>query len=175
MTIEKTINEFYTYNIKLIDQEKELLIYFAGNGDLYMSITNGERLEEYANDYRFVDITKEDEELYQIFDNLYNSIKTKSNGEDNNIISKNETISWISDEGKEEVEDSLNIFKYEDYYKLLFFRNNLHGEYPVRRKNSRKIDIRFSTSGSRYKDFVSYFIRMYDELQKIEKKKVYKK
>jgi hypothetical protein len=179
MKLIRTLNNFNYYDIKLVeekDDEKDnhLLIYLSYNEDLYMSISNNERLDSDEDGYRWIDINKDDTDIYNIFDRLYNSVLEKSKlnkdilDEDNNIV-------WTSDEGRKEVEDSLIIFRYDDFYRLLFHRNNKHKEKCSRRKSSRSIDIRFSTSGSRYKEFVSSFLTMYRELNEIEKPKVYKK
>lgn len=175
----KTLNDYNTYDIKLIEEKEnapdnELSIQKSCNGDLYMSITNKVALDPLINEYRWIDIKKDDIDIYNIFDKLHNDILEKSElnkdilDEDNNII-------WISDEGTKETEDRFIIFKYDDYYRLLFFRNNKHEEDCYRRKNSRSIVIRFSASGSRYKEFISSFMTMYRELIDIEKPKIYKK
>ena len=161
MKIEKIKNDFNTYDIKLIDKEKELKIFFAQNYDLYMSASNGKRLNDTDDDFISIDVCKRDEELYSIFDLFYKSIILKNE----NAIEKLENrknIVWTSDDGVREAEDSIIIFKYDDYYKLLFFRNNRYDPaINARRKSSRNIDIRFSTSGSRNKEFISCFLDLY--------------
>ena len=175
MKIVKVLNEFNNYDIKLSEEtsNRELSIMLIGNGDLYMSITNGYKLKENTDDQRWIRIKKQDTDIYNAFDNLYNSIKEKD--ADKNIIDKNGNIIWVSDEGKEVIEDSMMIIKFRDYYSLIFYRNNKYDESCDKRKRSRNIDIRFSASDSRYKEYVSCFMNLYQELKSIEKPKIYKK
>ena len=173
MKITKVENDLVTY-IELKEDLNKLTIY-PSNNDLYMSITDGRRLEKYSDDFRFMDICKRDDDIYNAFNNLYNGIMLKSKGTNTNLIGEDNSIVWISDGEKEESEDILMIFKQEDFYRLLFVRNNNHKERLKKRKSSQSIDIKFSTTDSRYKDFVGYFINVYNELQNIEKSKIYKK
>ena len=78
MKILKTVNEFNYCDIKLKEDEKELLISLSGNGDLYMSMTEGRRLSKTFNDYVMLDINKKDEDIYNVFDNLYYGIMSKN-------------------------------------------------------------------------------------------------
>lgn len=175
MKLHKAVNEFNFCDIKLIEEEKELLIYLAGNNDLYMSMTEGRRLSRLDDDTIVFDITKRDEEIYSVFDKLYNGIMDKSKIHETDIVDRYNNIEWISDEGREDEEDSLSIIKHNDYYRLLFIRNNQNNRFDTRRKSSRYIAIRFSTSGSRYKDYVGFFTTLYSELHNIQEEKVYRK
>lgn len=174
MEITKIKNDFNTQNIKLKEDNTELTVFLSGNGDLYMSITNGERLEKMFNDYRWIDIRQEDEDIYNVFDNLYENIIEK-NVIENNIVDEDGNIIWTSDNGIKEQEDNIIIFKYDDYYRLEFVRNNMHDAYETKRKPSRRIEIRFAISGSRYKEYIGCFLNMYKELGNIEKRKLLRK
>ena len=172
----KTKNEHDTYDIELIDKDKKLSITLANDGDLYMSITNEKGLTSYANDYRFIDIEKyNNEEIYNAFDNLYNDIILKSETIENDIVDNYKSITWFSDGEEKDLEDALIIYKKEDYYRLIFFRNNINENNYIKIKDSKSINIRFSTRESKNKEFLSSFINMYNELKDIEKQKVYKK
>lgn len=175
MKIFKTVNAFNFCDIKLKEDEKELLISLSGNGDLYMSMTEGRRLSKTFNDYIMFDINKKDEDIYNVFNNLYYGIMEKNGIHKTDLVDKDNNITWVSDEGRLEDEDSLTIIKYNDNYRLLFLRNNDNNRYDTRRKSSRKVDIRFSTSGSRYKDYTSFFMVLYSELHNIEERKVLRK
>ena len=172
MKIFKTVNEFNFCDIKLKEDEKELLIYLAGNGDLYMSMTEGRRLSKMFDDYIMFDIKKTDEDIYKVFDSLFTGVMEKNKVHETDLIDEHNNIVWVSDEGRLEDEDSLSIIKHHDYYRLLFLRNNSHDRYDTRRKSSRKVDIRFSNSGSRYKDYTSFFMVLYTELHNIQERKV---
>lgn len=175
MKIYKTVNEFNYCDIKLKEDEKELSIFLAGNGDLYMSMTEKRRLGKMFNDYIMFDIKKTDEDIYNVFDILYKSIMEKNEKYKTELIDKYNNIEWVSDEGRIDDEDSLTIIKHNNYYRLIFLRNNENNRHDTRRKNSREVVIRFSSSGSRYKDYVGYFMVLYSELHNIEERKVYKK
>ena len=124
MKIIKTVNEFNYCDIKLKEDEKELLILLSNNGDLYMSMTEGRRLSKVFNDYVMFDISKKDEDIYSVFDNLYYGIMERNENYRTDLVDKDNNIIWVSDEGRLEDEDSLTIIKSNDHYRLLFLRNN---------------------------------------------------
>lgn len=176
MEFKKSKNSFGWYDIKLTDNEKELSIYYSPNFDLYMSATNGQRLKTDDDDYIYFDIYKKDYRIYQAIDNLYRNVYQKAKKEKIKLLDEDNNIIWVSDSGRLETEDSLLIYKYDECYRLLFFRNNNYDrKFGNKHKNARKIDIRFGNSGSRYKGYVAFFMNMHGELQNIENPKVYKK
>ncbi len=168
MDLIKKETEYNTYEIKITDEQNELLISMVPNGDLYMALSNGETLNEgFLNDYRWIDITKQNNEIYKAFDNLYYGLL--NNRETNSsVFDEDDNIVWVSDDGIERLEDALIITQYEDYYHLLFVRNNEYDENYCKRKSSKKIVIRFSGSGSRYKESISSFMALYQELCNIK-------
>lgn len=73
MKVVKSYNEFGYKKIILIDANKELLFTYGGNGDLYWILKNKD------SDYReqrhdFFVITKENYQVYSIFEELFNNI-----------------------------------------------------------------------------------------------------
>ena len=145
MEITKTRDELGSNIVVLTEDTKKLTMYMAGNGDLYMEMTDGIRLNKDLNDWRYLDIFK-NPKLQDI----------------------NNSIVWVSDDGLEKEEDRLIINDYGEIYRLSFIRNN-----PIektKRKPSRSIVIRFATSGSRYSDSVPSVIDMYHKLIEIAKK-----
>lgn len=148
-----------------------------------MTISNEEILSNDKNITVFFDITKENYEIYLIFDSLYKDIisgnvfgidspysecvdYTKTD-EYKNLVDKDFNINWISDEGLSDVEDKLKISVVNnDTYRLTFSRNNTPIRYGL--KNTFGMSIRVRNSGSRYYPFNCVFMRMYYNLQNID-------
>ncbi len=172
MELKKTKTEYDTYDIRLSNGDNNLELSISPNGDLYMALGNNEELNEgYFNDYRWIDIPKEDYLVYNAFNNLYNSVKDNLD-----LIDEDDNIVWTSDDGIEDMEDTMIIMQFPEYYHLLFIRNNSYGvECSYKHKSSKKIVIRFCTSGSRHKESISSFMNMYQELSCIKEDLVLKR
>ena len=116
MKFKKIYNEHVKcYDIELKEKENTLKIFFAGNLDLYLMLSDGEVI-----DNENFNITKENYEIFSIFESLYKEI---INGEvfdnddfddiENNYkfsdsykkLVKENQITWISDNGPVEMED----------------------------------------------------------------------
>ena len=183
VNIKKIPNERENcYDFELIDGDKILKILFAGNLDLYMILGNNEIIPFEKNVSLYFDITKEDYEIYSIFDSLYNDIVAgKPFGEDclssdydykkrdayKKLVDSNFDINWISDDGPHELEDMLRISKLDgDRYRLTFIRNDKPMDCGF--KNHMGISIRFRNSGSLYDPFNCVFMIMYHKLQEID-------
>ena len=183
MEIKKRFNKFEKcFDIEFIEKDKYLKIFFGGNLDLYMVLENDKILPQNQNISLYFDITKEDYEIYSIFDSLYiNIINGRPFGEDSlsidydykerdsykRLVDNNLNITWISDDGPPEMEDKLEITKLdEDRYRLTFIRNDK--PLDIGFKNSMGISIRFRNSGSRYDPFNCLFMQMYHKLQDID-------
>ena len=139
--------------------------------------------KDYIYEYR-IDITKEDYEIFSIFDELYRQITTgyiydeddfneqfsKSNlneAYDRGLITNDGQIEWISDDGLREAEDKFTIILIdEDTYRLTFFRNSV--PLNIGFKNSISISVRIRNSGSYYGPFHIAFMKVYHKLQKID-------
>lgn len=185
MEIQKVKNTEGSYDIWLKKDNKELKIMFAGNQDLYISLSNGDFIPQRQNTSMYFDITKENYEIFSAFDKLYNNIINGNifdkdmhskyrldylkSYDYHNIVDKEKNINWISDDGPEELEDRITISKSdEDTYRLTFFRNDK--ELDCGFKSNTSIFVRFRTSGSRYGFFYCPFMIMFQELQNLDPK-----
>lgn len=180
-------NHTNCYDFELIKDGKILQIFYAGNLDLYMKLGNGSILPENENISIYFDITKENYEIYSIFDSLYNDIikgrifdeedpiyfeynnyidNTKTY-EYKKLVDENQNINWISDDGPAELEDMMSIsYLDEDTYRLTFARNDKPMDIGF--KSGLGITVRIRNSGSSYSPFNCIFMRMYKKLQEID-------
>ncbi len=162
-----------------------LSICFGGNLDLYWSINSNKRAT--GNDTKmdsFV-ITKENYELYSLFETLYNDIKEINIFEDFKgdkdkyrlynrsnyqelFDEKSKTITWYSDETAHEVANYLKIKKEEDCFIIDFHIQEYIDGCDRDFSSLYYIPIRFRNSGSRYDPFNVIFMRMYDRLKSVE-------
>ena len=179
--IKKYENDMKSCNFEFVDDEKTLKIMFAPNLDLYMSLSNGQTLPNDANVSLFFDITKENYEIFSLFDSLYKDIITGNVFPDSDLstsdftksyeysilVDQDSNINWISDDGPIDVEDIVTISKYDDdTYRLIFRRNDKPMDFGF--KSPRNIVVRFRNSGSRYNPFNCVFMRMFHKLQNID-------
>lgn len=157
MEITKTKDEIGTYKVSLTEDTKQLTMYMAGNGDVYMEMTDGIKLKKDRHDWRFLDIKSEDEELFPIVKDFFAELYKNPKLQD-----INNSIVWISDDGKESEQDRFTINDYGEIYRLSFIRNN-----PIektKRKPSKSIVIRFATAESKYQDSIPAVMHMYHKL-----------
>ncbi len=181
MEVERTKNKYCisdTYDYYLIDNEKVLTIFFAGNLDLYLMINDNELIKYKENKTMNFDITKADYDLFCLFDSLYKdiikckifdmkSVKSTFRFEYDKLVDDKKCINWVSDEDREEIADSLKISKLSnDVYRLMFYRNDKIPEFGF--KSPKYISVRIRNSGSRYKPFNCVFMKMYNELQNLD-------
>lgn len=186
-------NDYGTKDIHLVDENKTLSIVFAGTGDLHWIIRNTDCIEaeEYAYDY--FEITKENYQIYSLFEELLydigtinifdgEEIKTSSDvkfqkmGERkynmshyNDLYDSDDgTVTWVSDETGFEVANMVSIKKREDKFSIEF-RTQLYIEGYDREYNTLgMIGVRFRNSGSRYAPFNVIFMRMFRGLQEVD-------
>ena len=162
------------YDFELINDGKSVQIIYSNNLDLYMILECDEILEE--NKYKSIDfdITKENYEVFEAFDILYNKIVYEILKENDRIITRNynklvdddKRIVWISDDGPFESQDRLVISKKDEHtYRLTFIRTDVVT--PHEYKNRFGISIRFRNSGSQYDPLNFYFMDMYNQLQDV--------
>lgn len=186
MKLTKKETEF-GIDVLLEEDNKKFEIYFAGNLDLYWNI----RSKEESDRHSFT-ITKENGELYRLFETLYNDIEninifgvdsyTAEEIEElkdryrkynlsryNELFDKyNKTITWHSDETAYEVSNILKIKKEEDSFEIEFsIQPHING-YDRDFNSPNHIPIRFRNSGSMYLPFNYVFMRMYKELIKLD-------
>ncbi len=178
--IKKYKNDMNTCNFELSEMGKTLKIMFAPNFDLYMSLGNGQLIPYDSNISLSFDITKENMEIFRLFDSLYKDIVLGNIFSDTNylgdftqsyeysiLVDQNCNVNWVSDDGPIEVEDSLSVSRIdEDTYRLTFSRNDKPMDFGF--KSSHNITVRFRNSGSRYNPFNCVFMRMFHELQSID-------
>jgi len=185
MNIEKVKNTMNSYDFYLTKDDKTLKIHYAGNLDLYLMLSNDKLLSIDKNTIMHFDITKENYEIFQLFDSLYkdiisgnifkediyiykefNSYDYTKSYEYRILVDDDHNIVWISDDGPVDLEDALKISKIDDdTYRLYFFRNDKPLDFGF--KSSTNISVRIRNSGSRYNPFNCLFMRMFQELQNI--------
>ena len=159
----------------------DLSISFQGNFDLYWSI----RSKEAGDKHSFV-ITKENYQVYLLFDKLYSDIKNinifGNETEEDKDYYRNynaskyrelfnedtKTITWYSDEVNHDVSNFLKIKKENDTFKLDFFTQNDIEGYDRDFKTAFYIPIRFRNSGSSYDPFNCVFMNMYNDLKDVD-------
>lgn len=180
MNIKREKNNFFKgYDYEIIDKDKKLRIIYAGNLDLYFILVFNNEIPYGKSATRSIKITKENYELYKIFDDLYEEVTNGKIFEDEeasnsisdylsqrDLVDSNNNICWISDEGPREVEDSMTISKKEDAYNISFERNNDDNGFAL--KSAYSIGIRICNSGSRYGRYNIPFMRMFQKLQTID-------
>ena len=186
MQIKKYKNEENSYNIELINNNLILRILFARNLDLSLHLETDEIPGNEDCSISF-DITKEDYDIFLLFDSLYNDIikgnvfgkdlcldneenelfNYRNSFEYQKLVDKENNITWISDDNPNDTKDSLTISKLdEDTYRLTFKRNKEKIKNPYQDFSS--IRIRFRNCGSKYNPFNCAFMRMYQSLQEID-------
>lgn len=168
-------------NIILSQEDKQLSISFEGNLDLYWTIQSiGEE------EVKTLEITKEDCNLYGLFDELYRDIENinlyegiseevKERFRKYNMANYRElfnpeekTITWYSDETNKIVANYLIIRKREDSFRLEFYtQEHIYG-YEVDWHSKHHISIRFRNSGSQYCPFNLIFMKMYNYLENLK-------
>lgn len=183
MNIRKIRNNEESYDFELEKGEKVLNIYFGGTLDLYMSLSDGKKLLPGKSRSITYDITKEDYEIFTLFESLYEEViigdvfgsKDRNNftiderllEQYKSLVDDDKNICWISDDDSQEVEDRVIISKVdEDTYRLTFKRNDKQKESGF--KNPFGISVRFRNSGSAYYPFNCIFMRLFNRLQEID-------
>ena len=184
MEIQKVKNGENSYDFWLKKDNKELKIMYGGTLDLYLSVSDGDFIPENKITSIDFDITKENYQVFQVFDKLYkNIIAGKPFGPDSDykygnyrdrweyhtLVDKNKNITWISDDGPKELEDKFIFNKVdEDTYRFTFVRNDKPIDYGF--KSITSISVRIRNSGSSYSPFNCAFMLMFQELQNLDPK-----
>lgn len=176
-------SHFDINDVSITNDDKELLIIYGGNFDLYWivmgkSISNDPLLPQID-----FEITKENYQIYQQFELLFENFENLNIFDEPfdeeekthykkytryNDLYKKDKIIWYSDETNEKVANYLEINKEKDKF-LISFHTQPHIEgYDEDTHHFNNIAIRFRTSGSRYEPFYILFMKMYDVLQEID-------
>ena len=166
MEISRTMNTEGSFDYSFKEGKKTLKILYGGNLDLYFTLGNGESIPDDAEASIDFDITKENYEIYKLFDDLYNEVingqafdpedevddefehSFQETYQYSLLVDEDKTIHWISDDGPQELEDSVKFYKVDD--------------------DTYSIIVRFSNSGSSYEPFNCAFMRMYQKLQNVD-------
>jgi len=187
MKIVKQNSEF-GLNIYFLDNDDYLAFTFGGNLDLYWSIHS----KNSSNKHCFI-ITKENYGVYKLFEQLFNDIENINIfGKIDNLFygkqeyeksryklfncsnynelfdKENNTITWYSDETAHEVANVLKIKKEKDLFKIEFYIQPYVEGYDKDFYSLNYIPIRFRNSGSSYDPFNVVFMRMYNDMSKID-------
>ena len=144
MKVIKHENEFGLI-ISFKELDKQFDVSFSGNGDLYWTICS----ENVNDDNNFI-ITKENYEVYRLFDK------------------ENNTITWYSDETNHEVANILKIRKENESFELEFYIQPYIEGYDRDFNSLYHIPIRFRNSGSSYDPFNIVFMRMYEKMKQVD-------
>lgn len=161
------------------DDNKEFIISFQGNLDLYFSLNN------FNNEPYFI-IDKSNYIIYELFDKLYNDIKNCKIFDDTELdkgykkryeykkLVNNNIITWKSDDYPEEIAPDFNIIKEKNYYLITFNKrkdnkNSDYFEYYIEPQLNNWISVRIRNSGSSYHPFNIIFMKLYNSLCKINK------
>ena len=171
-----------TEQVTLVDNNKSLNIQLMYNGELYWKI-----IDKSDSIIKKFEISKEDYQIYELFEILYNDIKSKNiyniydeinmcqskeqlkifytnfENKRNNIINYkdifiDDSITWVSDNNNYDISNIVTILKEEDKFILLF---------NLRDYQSRNV-IKFSNSGSRYKPYNLCFMKHFRNLYNLE-------
>lgn len=191
MKVERRKNEDGCYDYEIKEGKDKLWIWYGGNLDLYLTLFVDDLLEPTGEQHRDFFITKENYQIFRLFDNLYKEVingqvflpDEEDEIEGPSFLKREDTtdykdtyqykllvnnanqIVWISDEDPMEYGDSLTISpEDEDSYRLRFTR------YPDfdQTKTGYAVGVRIRTSGSRYDYFHIPFMRMFQNLQFID-------
>ena len=148
--------------ITIETNEGKFDISYCGNQDLYMGLysknhNRGEKKE--------FNITKEDFYIFDAFDKFFNNVKNHANEEkqmsfDDIKPFKNNEIIWYSDDNEQNNASKLSIKQSDDKnsYKLTFYNGTMNGSDIV------TYFVRICNSGSRYKGYNYYFMKLYQDL-----------
>ena len=180
LKIKRATNDYYHgYDYNISDGNNILTIFFGGTLDLYMVIRTKDYIPYGKNHNIDFNISKDNYELYSIFDKLYNEIINAKLYDDESLnkglnkrepykslVNKDKSITWRSDDEPFKQADRVTITKEEDNYKLSFSRvsYDLDSQYS---RNGFSIPVRFRNSGSRYDPFNIAFMKMFNRLQNI--------
>jgi len=171
ITFTKYVDDLNHKSFYLKNDNKQFIISFQGNLDLYFSLVNFDK-EPY-----FI-INKSNNILYQLFDKLYNDVKN-CNIFDNDELNRNyiyrseykklfnnDIIEWKSDDYPDEIAQSFRIIKYEDKFKIEFspLITDKNIDYYIEPQLKNWISVRIRNSGSKYDPFNIVFMKLYNAL-----------
>lgn len=193
LEINKQIDEngYYTFRLKTTDGTFE--ISFQNNLDLYWRYVHENIILEEPDTKEFF-ITKENYQIYSLFEELYNSIKdsnpysgytfitpisyyhkdyerdeTEKEVPENpypNYLYKNGIITWCSDDfSSMNKASNFQIEQLEDTFKITFKKSEIERDCGIYFPT---YSIRIRNSGSRYNPYNIAFMKMYQNLKEYE-------
>lgn len=167
MYIKKTLNDNNKYDIS-IEEDNKLLKIYQNDENINFSC-------RYSNFQNFTVISfviKEDQTLYQLFQELYENIKTKDKEtkEDPNEyqIVDEKGITIFSDSISSTSPNALRIKKDENKIVLYFIEDSKDKKASEDKKNGHAINIQIKQRKSILGDINIPFYTFFDELQKIQ-------
>ena len=194
LDIKKTIDENGYYTFSFITEDGTFEISFQNNLDLYWRYAHKNIILEEPDTKEFF-ITKENYQIYTLFEELYNSIKDSNpysgytfmtpisyyhkdlerdehekievpdNPHPNNLYN-NGIITWCSDDfSSMEKASNFKIESIEDAYKITFKKSEQDYECGMPFKT---FSVRIRNSGSRYNPYNIAFMKMYQDLKEYE-------
>lgn len=160
------------------NKEKEFIITKENYAVYYLFETLYQDIENinlYDNDYVPIYLETEEEKQEYLEISKQQREREKELYRSQNYAHYNElfnpntkTITWYSDETASEVANYLKIIKEDDIFRLEFhLQQNIKG-YDEDFHSAYYTPIRFRNSGSRYDPFNVIFMKMYDELEKVQ-------
>jgi len=164
--VTKTKNNHQYDEINIKTEEGQFEITFKNNLDLYWSYLYKGNIEEIEEDKIFT-ITKENYQLYLIFDNLYKKVIEKSKDPKMMFIYNPEKlvqgkiIDWHSDDCIYEKASCIQISKEDEEYQVKFIKSKEEGLF-------KNFSIRICNSGSRHQPFNVLFMHLYHQLIEYE-------
>lgn len=169
----------YDY-FEINNNEGTFIISFENNLDSYWTFKPNVNFLDSKENYE-VDITKENYFLYQLFDDLYNSvktgiIKTGRTYDDDGIIEAHKSeinqlfvdnsIYYLSDDFIKDEASSFKIKKEEDIFKIIFTKSHS-------KEYFNSFTVRIRNSGCRYGYFNILFMNLYNKLVEYSKEEYY--
>lgn len=172
MEVKKDNIEGYD-SVTLIEENKQLQISFAPNLDLYWCFRDG---NDDITTYGTFLITKENYQIYELFEQLYSEIASCQVFDDDGLneiekqsgqykeLFNDEVITWISDDRDLENDNIVKMSKQEETFLLEFAKKEKKKDIQNLWDMSRRVSIRFRNSGSSYAPFNIPFMRMFNKL-----------
>lgn len=176
--IESRQNERGYYRFSIKTDEGTIFVSFENNLDLYMSCEHEGNMLEAPLVKNFT-ITKENYEIYQIFDNLYHRVTTGFPHDGIDEEDKDIFFRWLLSENNPEalVKDGIICWHSDDYYyenASVVCIEKVGDKFVITFKKSKlayddgllmTYAVRIRNSGSRYNPFNCAFMQMYQELK----------
>jgi len=169
----------YDY-FEINNNEGTFIISFENNLDSYWTFKPNVNFLDSKENYE-VDITKENYFLYQLFDDLYNSVKTgiiktgitydddgiiEAHKSEINQLFVDNSVYYLSDDFIEAEASSFRITKEEDIFKIIFTKSHS-------KEYFNSFTVRIRNSGCRYGYFNILFMNLYNQLVEYSKEEYY--